>query len=121
MLFRSSYPLPSANAGVSAVAVGPDGALWFLQPSVGKIGRITTAGEISEFPLVGVSTADSLIAVPIGEIWVGVAFRYIGARINMAGATLPAPNDIFVANCRTYGLVVDSPNSVVAAANCTRL
>ena len=30
---------------------GPDGALWFTEGSSNKIGRITTAGQLREFPL----------------------------------------------------------------------
>jgi len=31
--------------------VGADGALWFTEQNVNRIGRITTAGVITEFPV----------------------------------------------------------------------
>src|SRR5207248_6214937 len=33
------------------IAAGPDGALWFTESDAHRIGRITTAGAISEFSL----------------------------------------------------------------------
>lgn len=33
------------------MVAGGDGALWFAQPTSGSIGRLTTAGESTEFPL----------------------------------------------------------------------
>jgi len=32
---------------------GPDGALWFTELFGNKIGRITTAGDLTEYPLPG--------------------------------------------------------------------
>jgi len=50
------FPLPTAQAVPFGIATGPDGALWFTeqgsQNAVGKIGRITTAGTITnEYPV----------------------------------------------------------------------
>src|SRR5207249_1593639 len=39
-------PLPPAPQGIVA---GPDGALWYTDPSTNKIGRITTSGGVTEF------------------------------------------------------------------------
>lgn len=33
------------------ITTGPDGALWWVEIAAGRIGRITTGGEISGFPL----------------------------------------------------------------------
>src|SRR5258706_2316371 len=35
----------------SGITTGPDGALWFTEYGTGQIGRITTAGMITEFPI----------------------------------------------------------------------
>jgi virginiamycin B lyase len=43
----TSYPLPDGGTSIAIVA-GPENALWFTSTS-GKIGRITTSGEITEF------------------------------------------------------------------------
>jgi streptogramin lyase len=43
------FPIPSMPLGI---ATGPDGALWFAEDSAPyKIGRITPAGTITQFPL----------------------------------------------------------------------
>ena len=33
-----------------AITAGPDGNLWFTEPNLERIGRITPAGVVSEFP-----------------------------------------------------------------------
>ena len=68
------YPgLTGAPAGITA---GPDGAVWFTeQGSPGAIGRITTAGAITEFRAGDVPgfTADAqpadIVAGPDGALW----------------------------------------------------
>jgi streptogramin lyase len=52
-----AQPIKEFNAGLTAgsqpygITAGPDGALWFTQFAANKIGRITTAGVVREFPL----------------------------------------------------------------------
>ena len=48
----TEFILPTAAGRPSAITTGPDGALWFTEAG-GKIGRITTAGKITEFPFKG--------------------------------------------------------------------
>lgn len=45
------YPLPTAGSGPLDIVSGPDGALWFSEQNGDRIGRITTAGGITEYPL----------------------------------------------------------------------
>ena len=54
----TEFPIPTVNAAPLSIAAGPDGNLWFTEfqydktgATAGKIGRITTAGNISYFPL----------------------------------------------------------------------
>src|ERR1022692_376814 len=42
-------PVPTAFAWPAGIAAGPDGALWFAEFNKSKIGRITTAGDITEY------------------------------------------------------------------------
>ena len=85
----TEFPIPTpvgtrASVFTNLVA-GPDGALWFglirdilppvgplmAQPSVMSVGRITTAGAISEFPLPSVSYYFfGITAGPDGALWV---------------------------------------------------
>jgi virginiamycin B lyase len=43
--------LPTEAAAPVGITVGPDGALWFVEIAAGQIGRITTDGQVTEFPL----------------------------------------------------------------------
>src|SRR6266581_1361780 len=47
------FSIPTTNSEPRRIAVGPDGALWFTEFKASKIGRITTAGAITEFPVAG--------------------------------------------------------------------
>src|SRR2546430_2251650 len=57
---KSSFPV--------AITTGPDGNLWFTENEGGKIGRITTAGRITEFPMAG-SFPGGITAGPDGNLW----------------------------------------------------
>jgi virginiamycin B lyase len=43
------FKLPHPRERPFKVGVGSDGALWFTELGAGRIGRITMAGEITEF------------------------------------------------------------------------
>ena len=45
----TEYPVPTPNSVPTEITSGPDGNLWFTERNAGKIGRITTAGVITEF------------------------------------------------------------------------
>jgi streptogramin lyase len=45
------FNVPSADSGLHHIVAGPDGALWFTERTAGNVGRITTAGQISEYPI----------------------------------------------------------------------
>lgn len=47
----TTYAVPTANASLSGITVGGDGALWFVEEMGNKIGRITTTGQIIEYAL----------------------------------------------------------------------
>jgi|SRR5258708_2189257 len=75
----SEFPLPTPNNQLGDITAGPDGAVWFTEiiPNAqngsvtitGKIGRITPAGHISEFPLSSNSYARGITAGPDGNLW----------------------------------------------------
>lgn len=84
----SSYALPGTGAMPSAIAAGPGGTLWFTLNQGNAIGRITTGGEVSTYPLPTPS------AGPDEALW----FVEIGAgqagRMSTSGAIteLPLPD-----------------------------
>ncbi len=83
------FPIPTAHSDPSRIVTGPDGNLWFTEqgavgamgccqptfPALGKIGRITPSGKITEFTTPGQSGLASAsnpagIAVgPDGNLW----------------------------------------------------
>jgi len=72
-------PAGSAQGEPLAITAGPDGNLWFTEIGrVGSsIGRISTAGKITEFPLPSANTfPSSITAGPDGNLW----FTVIGTN-----------------------------------------
>ncbi len=69
------YPIaPSLggpNSGLNTIVNGPDGALWFGGSGATKIGRITTSGVMTEFPLPQGFTHDfgAMVVGPDGALW----------------------------------------------------
>jgi len=61
--------LPQNGPGLKII-VGPDHKLWFTQPASNKVGRATTTGEITLFPLPTATSYPTAIAAgPDGNIW----------------------------------------------------
>src|SRR5438445_293009 len=66
----TEFSVPTADSGLADITSGPDGALWFLQDKVNKVGRITTSGAITEFPVPTVGGFPVGIAAgPDGNLW----------------------------------------------------
>lgn len=112
------FKVPGKSTGPAALAAGPNGDLWFTERTTSflprfagqppdttqyKLGRITTTGEVTEFPLPnpGVS-AQGITAGPDGNVWFTEPYaRKIGV-ITPAGAitefavpgTTSVPSDI---------------------------
>ena len=62
----------SAGADPADITVGPDGNLWFTEPSVNRIGRINpTTGVITEYSngLSGGANPTGITAGPDGNLW----------------------------------------------------
>ena len=80
----TEFPLPSAvpvetprgprmTSLPGGIVAGPDGALWFYMSATNRIGRITTTGQISEYPIPipnASQLAQGFLGVgPDGAIW----------------------------------------------------
>lgn len=63
------YPLDN-NSQAMGITPGPDGAMWFTDFALNRIGRVTTNGIISMY---SIPTADSqpmgITAGPDGALW----------------------------------------------------
>jgi virginiamycin B lyase len=72
----TEFPLPAGHSAKS-ITIGPDGNLWFTEPTAGRIGRITpSSGAVTEFPLAGnsaygtpVNRPQSITTGPDGKLW----------------------------------------------------
>jgi poly(3-hydroxybutyrate) depolymerase len=61
---------PAPDSGLSDIALGPDGAMWFAEQA-GIIGRITAGGAISELALPSAGTnPDGVAAGPGRTVWI---------------------------------------------------
>jgi virginiamycin B lyase len=91
-----SVPAGSLFNGLSGIAAGPDGAMWFSGNR--NIGRITTAGVITVYPIPTSNAGSAAItAGPDGAMWFtesginsGPAFAKIG-RITTSGVITEYP------------------------------
>lgn len=67
------YRVPSKRPSVNRITLGPDGNLWFTE-GAGRIGRMTPAGDFTEFPTpASVAGKDSnpfdITVGPDGNLW----------------------------------------------------
>jgi uncharacterized repeat protein (TIGR01451 family) len=63
------YPTPSNSGFLEGLTAGPDGNLWYTQYSGDVIGRVTTAGVITEFAVPSTSTDWGIHAGSDGALW----------------------------------------------------
>lgn len=82
----TTYPLPDPDGEPIGITSGPDGALWFTNQLDDKIGRITTAGVITEYSLPGGAGPQAITKGPDGALWFTEFFRNRIARITTAGS-----------------------------------
>ncbi len=105
---RTQFPLPAVNAFPSSIVTGPDGNLWFAES--GKIGRISTAGSLREFPLPAGHNPRSIAPGPDGRLWFTEPSNGIVGNITTDGATV---NEFLLAGNRGYGTAVNRPQQIV--------
>lgn len=92
----TEYPVPTAKSSPNGITAGPDGALWFTENVAGKIGRITTAGVITEYPLSPAYDPCCITTGPDGALWFidhDNSTPNIG-RITTSGAITQAPDQL---------------------------
>jgi streptogramin lyase/Tol biopolymer transport system component len=81
----AEFPLP-AGGSPFGITAGPDGNLWFTEQNGNRIGRITPAGVITEFPVLTPGSFPRGITVgPDGNLWFAAASGSIG-RVTPTGA-----------------------------------
>jgi virginiamycin B lyase len=96
------------------ITAGPDGNLWFTERLVAKIGLITTAGVITEFPLPGpTSQPYDIVTGPDGALWFTEFNSNKLGRITTAGALTEysLPTNSASAN-QPWGITVGSDSNL---------
>jgi virginiamycin B lyase len=94
-----TYKVPTADGGPVAIIPGPDGAMWFIEISGNKVGRVSSAGAFTEYPIPTPNAnvaADAGITVgPDGNIWLTEGLANKVARLTPEGKftefTIPTP------------------------------
>ena len=88
--------MPSATSAPLTIVSGPDNALWFTEFNANKIGRITTAGAITEFTLPAAGNPVGMTSGPDGNLWFAEAGGNKIGRITTTGTitefTVPTAN-----------------------------
>ncbi len=86
----TEFPLPGV-AEPQVIVSGPDGNLWFTE-LLGRIGRMTPAGSVTEFtiPTSG-SGPQGISAGPDGALWFAEGFGNRIGRVTTAGAFTEFP------------------------------
>lgn len=66
------FPVPTPDSELTDIATGKDGSLWFSEQKGGKVGRITTSGQIAEWtiPRDGEYGPEELTVAQDGRVWV---------------------------------------------------
>jgi virginiamycin B lyase len=92
----TEYKLSKPVAIPGDIVAGPDGALWFTEDEGGDgIGRITTAGTVTEFRNPSVGNTFYLTNGPDGALWFTQIFSTIG-RIDTSGSFTLFPGTDYV-------------------------
>ena len=83
----TEFPVPTVDSGPWSITTGPDGALWFTESFANKIGRITTAGVITEFavPSANSQLLGGITQGPDGAVWFTEEIAGKIGRITTAG------------------------------------
>jgi hypothetical protein len=81
----AEFTIPTPNAGALHVTSGPQGALWFTEGSVDKVGKITTDGVITQYPLAAGATPQAITEGADGAPWFAESGANRIARLDLGG------------------------------------
>jgi len=88
------FSIPTSNAGLTDITVGPDGNLWFVESQAGKVGRLTLAGEVEEFAMP--HSISGITVGPDNSLWIagaGALTKMTTSGTIVAAYPLPTPSD----------------------------
>ena len=99
------FPMPPGPMP-KALTAGPDGNLWYAGD--GRVGRLTPAGQVSEFPAAGLRTT-GIVTGPDGALW--AAAGSVVLRLTPQGAMSTTP----AASGESHGIAVGGDGAVWVA------
>jgi virginiamycin B lyase len=106
---KKAFDVPTRTSGLGDVAVGADGAVWFLEIAANKVGRFA-AGRFDEFTVPTPSAGLTGLAVaPDGAVWFTELRGHRLGRLHAGTITefvLPR------SDARPFGIAVDAGNNV---------
>jgi virginiamycin B lyase len=80
----TEYAIPTNPADAVGIRRGSDGATWFTEITAGKIGRVTLAGTVTDYPVFG-GEPHGIAAGPDGALWIAQESPYTISRVTTAG------------------------------------
>jgi streptogramin lyase len=96
----TEFQIPASNGFVPlplAIALGPDGNLWFTEenqigpPANGAIGKITPVGVITQYPISPTALPESIVAGADGNLWFADTGNNAIGKITPAGVITEYP------------------------------
>lgn len=95
----TAFAVPTSAAGLGRIATAPNGDMWFVEADVNKVGKITTAGVVTEYSLpaqtVSGSTVKDLDVGPDGRVWVVFDSGWQAVALDQSGNVTVGPLDLF--------------------------
>lgn len=112
------FDVPTPSAGLSDIVAGPDGALWFNEQSNFAVGRITTTGVVTEYPIArepysALGDGPSAIVSSGGSLW---TLANVGSTIDAVSTAGTATRLYANLNQSATNIVADGSGGVWAAS-----
>lgn len=88
----TSYEVPTPDANPTAITLGPDGSMWFVERAAGQIASVDSVGTFSEHPLPSATAGPNAITSgPDGNLWFTELVGNAVGRMNPAGDLVEYP------------------------------
>jgi len=79
------FRLPNRGSLPNGIVAGADGNIWFTELASRKLGRLSPAGDLTEYPLPAIGTPLSIAAGPGGALWLTAPQAHAVCKITPDG------------------------------------